>query len=145
MFSAPRRQQSTPHAGAGRPPRRALAGGRTVQSGARLLQSGGRAAAPGPAPSHAYFEIVRQLTSVAALAAFDALGFVDVRNCALDLPALAALRDVHIARLDARGNAALVDAQGEGGRRRRLIFLLPRVWVLDDQVRSARHTCSLPA
>lgn len=87
-----------------------------------------------------------QIRNVDALSGFFALGHVALDDNDLDFPALVSLRDVHILRLSLRSNPLLLSppggpeaAEGEAAevaRRQALVHLLPRVWVLDDQVRA---------
>lgn len=77
-----------------------------------------------------------QLTSVSSLAHFDALGRVDLSHNHLSLPSLSHIRDVHIVELYTEGNEETqLPGSDAAARRRALVALLPRVWVLDGKVR----------
>ena len=70
------------------------------------------------------------LTSVGTLANFAALGFLDLSHNDLEVTELANLRGIHIVSLRVAANPKLAAIPHY---RASLIFLLPDVWVLDDQ------------
>lgn len=76
------------------------------------------------------------LTSVGTLANFAALGFLDLSHNDLEVAELAKLRGIHIVSLRVAANPRLAAMPHY---RASLIFLLPDVWVLDDQFVSWRE------
>lgn len=76
------------------------------------------------------------LTSVGSLANFAAIGFLDLSFNDLDAKELAKLRGVHIVSLRTAANPKLSQLPNY---RTALIYLLPDVWVIDDEFVSWRE------
>lgn len=78
-----------------------------------------------------------RLRNISALAAFRALGFLNLeRNC-LDFKQVATLRGMHIIDLRLVGNAELGDSTQPDEYRTKVVALLPTLWTLDGHYISA--------